>query len=145
MPADALQNKDCREEAAERPVAPSLAAIPTTAEDPPMILKTRIPDRGMRDCPAVPGAAAAMALRSPGARCAVALSRAKHPRCAALIKRYAHVHGIPEDLLHRVIQRESDYRADARAGPYWGLMQILPQTARTMGFRGDPRSCSIPR
>ncbi|MCB1407452.1 MAG: lytic transglycosylase domain-containing protein [Rhodobacteraceae bacterium] len=43
---------------------------------------------------------------------------------------------IPEALLHRVIQRESDYRADARNGPYWGLMQILPQTARTMGFEG---------
>lgn len=43
---------------------------------------------------------------------------------------------IPEALLHRVIQRESDYRADARNGPYWGLMQILPQTARTMGFDG---------
>jgi soluble lytic murein transglycosylase-like protein len=56
----------------------------------------------------------------------------------ALIERYAVVHDIPEALLHRVIQRESDYRADARAGPYWGLMQILPQTARTMGFRGDP-------
>ena len=40
---------------------------------------------------------------------------------------------IPEALLHRVIQRESDYRATARNGPYWGLMQILPQTARTMG------------
>lgn len=45
---------------------------------------------------------------------------------------------IPEALLHRVIQRESDYRAEARNGPYWGLMQILPQTARTMGFRGQP-------
>jgi soluble lytic murein transglycosylase-like protein len=53
----------------------------------------------------------------------------------ALIERYAAVHDIPEALLHRVIQRESDYRADARAGPYWGLMQILPQTARTMGFQ----------
>jgi soluble lytic murein transglycosylase-like protein len=41
-------------------------------------------------------------------------------------------------LLHRVIQRESDYRADARNGPYYGLMQILPQTARTMGFEGQP-------
>jgi hypothetical protein len=55
------------------------------------------------------------------------------------------VHGIPEALLHRVIQRESDYRADARnAGPYWGLMQILPQTARTMGFSGDPSALLDP-
>jgi len=72
------------------------------------------------------------------ARAAPSLYPGETPQMRALIERYADVHGIPEDLLHRVIQRESDYRADARAGPYWGLMQILPQTARTMGFRGDP-------
>lgn len=53
-----------------------------------------------------------------------------------LVRRAATDLDIPEALLHRVIQRESDYRADARNGPYWGLMQILPQTARTMGFEG---------
>jgi hypothetical protein len=82
-----------------------------------------------------------------GARDEVALeggmsSMALHPgetlEMRVLIERYADVHGIPERLLHRVIQRESDYRADARNGPYWGLMQILPQTAQTMGFQGDP-------
>ncbi len=56
----------------------------------------------------------------------------------ALINEYAVVHDIPPALLHRVIQRESDYRADARNGPYWGMMQILPQTARTMGHQGPP-------
>lgn len=54
----------------------------------------------------------------------------------ALITRYAQVHAIPPALLHKVIQRESDYRADARNGPYWGLMQILPETAATMGYDG---------
>ncbi|TVP74324.1 MAG: lytic transglycosylase domain-containing protein [Rhodobacteraceae bacterium] len=54
----------------------------------------------------------------------------------ALIRQYAREHQIPEALLHRVIQRESDYRAHARNGPYWGLMQILPQTAQQMGFQG---------
>lgn len=58
------------------------------------------------------------------------------PQMRALVRHYAKVHDIPEALLHRVIQRESDYRADARNGPYWGLMQILPQTARSMGFEG---------
>lgn len=58
----------------------------------------------------------------------------------ALIVKYAAIHDIPESLLHRVIQRESDYRAGARNGPYWGLMQILPQTARTMGHRGPASS-----
>jgi soluble lytic murein transglycosylase-like protein len=60
------------------------------------------------------------------------------PEMRALIRKYAGVHGIPESLLHRVIQRESDYNASARNGPYYGLMQILPQTARTMGYQGPP-------
>lgn len=60
------------------------------------------------------------------------------PQMRALVRQYAAKHGIPEALLHRVIQRESDYRAHARNGPYWGLMQILPQTARQMGFQGTP-------
>jgi hypothetical protein len=60
------------------------------------------------------------------------------PEMRALVQHYSEVHDIPEALLHRVIQRESDYRPHARNGPYWGLMQILPQTARTMGFQGEP-------
>lgn len=67
-----------------------------------------------------------------------ALYPGETPEMRRLVRRYAAKHGIPEALLHRVIQRESDYRPDARNGPYWGLMQILPQTARTMGFRGNP-------
>lgn len=60
------------------------------------------------------------------------------PELRALINRYAAVHEIPAELLHRVIQRESDYRPEARNGPYWGMMQILPQTAATMGHDGPP-------
>jgi soluble lytic murein transglycosylase-like protein len=60
------------------------------------------------------------------------------PEMRALVKEYAAVHEIPESLLHRVIQRESGYNPAARNGPYYGLMQILPQTARTMGYGGPP-------
>jgi soluble lytic murein transglycosylase-like protein len=60
------------------------------------------------------------------------------PEMRALVKKYAEVHDIPESLLHRVIQRESGYNPAARNGPYYGLMQILPQTARTMGYDGPP-------
>ena len=60
------------------------------------------------------------------------------PEMRALVQKYAIVHDIPESLLHRVIQRESDYRAGARNGPYWGLMQILPETAGQMGHPGPP-------
>ena len=55
-----------------------------------------------------------------------------------LVNKWADHYKIPRTLLHRVIQRESDYRPAARNGPYWGMMQILPETARTMGFRGAP-------
>lgn len=60
------------------------------------------------------------------------------PEMRALIRKYAAIHDIPESLLHRVIRRESGYNPAARNGPYYGLMQILPQTARTMGHQGPP-------
>lgn len=60
------------------------------------------------------------------------------PEMMALVARHADQLDIPEELLHRVIQRESDYNPAARNGPYWGLMQILPETAATMGFQGEP-------
>jgi len=55
-----------------------------------------------------------------------------------LVARYADLYEMPESLIHRVIRRESGYNPDARNGPYYGLMQILPQTAHTMGYRGSP-------
>ena len=61
------------------------------------------------------------------------------PQMRKKINYWANQNEIPPALLHRVVQRESDYRADARNGPYYGLMQILPQTARTMGYRGTPQ------
>ena len=67
---------------------------------------------------------------------AVALYPGESPEMRALIVEYAAFHQIPESLLHRVIQRESGYNAGARNGPYYGLMQILPQTAGTMGYSG---------
>jgi soluble lytic murein transglycosylase-like protein len=66
------------------------------------------------------------------------------PELRAMIKRSAAEHQIPESLLHRVIQRESGYNPAARNGPYYGLMQILPQTAQTMGYRGEPEGLLDP-
>jgi soluble lytic murein transglycosylase-like protein len=56
----------------------------------------------------------------------------------ALINQYADENEVPRPLVHKVIQRESDYRPEARNGPYYGMMQILPATARGMGFSGPP-------
>jgi hypothetical protein len=81
-------------------------------------------------------AALAACGRRPAPEAAVAPGGSAEMR--RLVSRYAGVHGIPEALLHRVVQRESGYNAAARNGPYYGLMQIMPETARTMGFRGEP-------
>lgn len=53
-----------------------------------------------------------------------------------LINKWADHYAVPRTLVHRSIQRESHYNPGARNGPYYGLMQIMPQTARTMGHRG---------
>jgi len=66
------------------------------------------------------------------------LNPGETPQMRDLIVKYSRNLDIPESLLHRVIQRESDYNPSARNGPYYGLMQILPQTARTMGYQGSP-------
>ena len=58
------------------------------------------------------------------------------PQMQALIRKYASLYQMPESLIHRVIQRESSYNPRARNGSYYGLMQILPGTAHTMGYTG---------
>jgi soluble lytic murein transglycosylase-like protein len=60
------------------------------------------------------------------------------PELRALINQYADEYEVPRALVHKVIIRESTHRPEARNGPYYGLMQILPATAHTMGFRGQP-------
>ena len=60
------------------------------------------------------------------------------PELRALINQYADEYEVPRPLVHKVIIRESTHRPEARNGPYYGLMQILPATAHTMGFRGQP-------
>ena len=84
------------------------------------------------------GALAACGRRPSVPQAPSGLQPGESPEMRALIDRYAAHHQIPPALLHRVIQRESGYDPRARNGPYYGLMQILPETARTMGFRGDP-------
>lgn len=60
------------------------------------------------------------------------------PELRRLIVAAAQENDVPVDLVQRVILRESTHRPGARKGAYYGLMQILPATARTMGFRGHP-------
>jgi len=60
------------------------------------------------------------------------------PALRRLINRYADHYDVPRGLVHRLAIRESAHRPGARNGPYHGLLQIHPQTARSMGFRGPP-------
>jgi soluble lytic murein transglycosylase-like protein len=55
-----------------------------------------------------------------------------------LIASHAASNGIPVELVHRVVVRESRYRASAMGrGGATGLMQIKLATARSMGYRGS--------
>ncbi|WP_299962003.1 lytic transglycosylase domain-containing protein [uncultured Roseobacter sp.] len=61
------------------------------------------------------------------------------PALRRSINHYADLYELPRPLVHKLAIRESTHRPGARNGPYYGLLQILPKTARTMGFRGRPR------
>ncbi len=74
----------------------------------------------------------------PAAASRVGLHPNETPQLRALIDEYSRAYGVPTDLVHRVVIRESRHVPSARNGPYYGLMQIQAQTARTMGYRGSP-------
>ena len=54
----------------------------------------------------------------------------------ALVAQHAQANGIPEALVHRIIQRESGYNPRASNRGNLGLMQIQYATARAMGYTG---------
>ena len=61
------------------------------------------------------------------------------PALRKLIIQSARENEVPVELVQRIIVRESTHRPGARNGPYYGLMQILPATARGMGYSGSPQ------
>ncbi|MCW2284742.1 soluble lytic murein transglycosylase-like protein [Rhodoblastus acidophilus] len=58
---------------------------------------------------------------------------------ADLTRKYAARHGVPLELLHRVIMRESKYHPGIVHHRYYGLMQITHATARGMGYKGGAK------
>lgn len=56
----------------------------------------------------------------------------------SLITKHAARYNVPESLLRRVVKRESGFNPRARNGPYLGLMQMRLDTARGMGYQGNP-------
>ncbi|WP_425341078.1 transglycosylase SLT domain-containing protein [Agrobacterium larrymoorei] len=57
-------------------------------------------------------------------------------KLSGLISKYAVMYSVPEDLVHRVVMRESRYNPGAYNRGHFGLMQIKHATARSMGFNG---------
>ncbi|MFW8593286.1 transglycosylase SLT domain-containing protein [Cribrihabitans neustonicus] len=60
------------------------------------------------------------------------------PELRQEINHWADHYEVPRSLVHRLAIRESTHRPWAVNRPYYGLMQILPATARSMGFEGKP-------
>lgn len=63
-------------------------------------------------------------------------SAAAGPELNGLIDKYATLYGVPKDLVHRVVHRESRYNPGAYSKGNFGLMQIRHATARSLGFQG---------
>ncbi|NLS04671.1 transglycosylase SLT domain-containing protein [Rhizobium sp. P32RR-XVIII] len=56
-----------------------------------------------------------------------------------LISKYSKLYEVPESLIHRVVHRESRYNPNAyNKRGYFGLMQIKYNTAKSMGYDGQP-------
>jgi soluble lytic murein transglycosylase-like protein len=53
------------------------------------------------------------------------------------INKWADHYEVPRELVHKLAIRESTHRPWAKNPPYYGLLQILPATARSMGFSGN--------
>ena len=64
-------------------------------------------------------------------------ARQSHGALDAMIARHAAANGLPADLVHRVVIRESRYNPRARNGGNLGLMQIKHATARGVGYSGS--------
>ncbi|MEV8465731.1 lytic transglycosylase domain-containing protein [Fluviibacterium sp. DFM31] len=69
-------------------------------------------------------------------RAAIPLHPNETPELRASINHWADYYDLPRELVHRLAIRESTHRPTARNGPYYGLLQVLPATARSMGYSG---------
>jgi len=61
------------------------------------------------------------------------------PELRGQINHWADHYEVPRELVHRLAIRESTHRPWAVNRPYYGLLQILPATARSMGFKGSSK------
>lgn len=70
---------------------------------------------------------------------------AQRAQYEAMIAAHAQANGVPETLVHRIIVRESRYRAHLVGhGGAIGLMQIKLATARSLGYTGTAEGLRDP-
>ncbi len=71
--------------------------------------------------------------------------RGRKARLRKLIAKHARANGVPVKLAMAVVQVESAYRVKARgAAGEIGLMQLMPRTARHIGYKGPLRKLYNP-
>ncbi len=122
------------------PGTPSAAPIPLTEEmmKQQSVIPVPKPQGAMLAYASAPqnAALAAISTRESLTTAPDAPTMMGRQQLSGLITKYATMYNVPEDLVHRVVMRESRYNPRAVNGGHFGLMQIKHATARSMGFDG---------
>ncbi|GGC67150.1 lytic transglycosylase domain-containing protein [Chelatococcus reniformis] len=140
--AEAAEAQDQAATAAAAPVVQASAATQATAPAGGFDIVKFLSGQPQQSQPAAPQAPAALApeeLPEAGRRGrwhSRDRDRAARAAVADLIAKHARTYGIPVGLADAVIRVESRYNPNARNGPYIGLSQIHPATARSVGYGG---------
>ncbi|WP_438753238.1 transglycosylase SLT domain-containing protein [Pararhizobium sp. O133] len=86
--------------------------------------------------PSIGQSAIAMAKAIPDTLGITQKPTSSRPELDRLIAYYAKLNNIPEELVHRVVKRESTYNPRAYNSGNYGLMQIRYNTAKGLGYEG---------
>ena len=86
--------------------------------------------------PSIGASAYAMAKSIPASLGIGTKPTSSRPELDRLIAYYAKLNNIPEELVHRVVKRESTYNPRAYHSGNYGLMQIRYNTAKGLGYEG---------
>ncbi|OHV82379.1 lytic transglycosylase domain-containing protein [Ensifer sp. LCM 4579] len=96
-----------------------------------MIVPTERPKSGV-----IGSAVDAVANAIPGSLKLTRTPTSSRPELDRLIEYYAELNGLPVELVHRVVKRESNYNPRAYSRGNYGLMQIRYNTAKGLGYEG---------
>lgn len=75
---------------------------------------------------------------------AIPFAHAEGESYRAMVESHAAAEGVPAELVHRVIMRESRYNPRAVHAGNYGMMQIKLQTARGLGYTGTAQGLLDP-